>query len=153
MLWIFMSFLGPQETVLGPFGGPWRPFWWSSWAQMHSGGPWRVPEWIFHDFWWILVSRLGPVWSHFSILSVSWSHKMLIYIATIFLDGFWMENNQFSNVPTSQKHSKYNCFHEISLFPQFLEFDGFRHHFGDHFGGFGDLQDSFWRFLVVLEAP
>ena len=27
ILLIFISFWGPQETILGPFGGPWRPFW------------------------------------------------------------------------------------------------------------------------------
>ena len=81
-----MSFLGPQETILGPFGGPWRPFWWSSWAQMHSGGPWRVPEWIFHDFWWILGLPLETILGHFLICSVIWGVKKHVWIAGMMLD-------------------------------------------------------------------
>ena len=40
--------------------------------------------------------------------------------------------------PTSQKYSKYWCFHEISLFRLFRYFDDFRYLLGPHFG-------HFWR--------
>ena len=81
-----MSSLGPQETILDPFGGPWRPFWWSSWAQMHSGGPWRVPEWIFNDFWWILGPPLETILGHFLIFSVIWGVKKHVWIAGMIFD-------------------------------------------------------------------
>ena len=93
--------LGIVKTHLESFGRVWHA---QEYEGMHCCCAWlrmsRFPFPCCTGFWWIMGSQLGSIWSHFSILSVFWSHKMLIYIATIFLDGFWMENNQFSNVPT-----------------------------------------------------
>ena len=144
-----MSCLGPQETILGPFGGPWRPFWWSSWAQMHSGGPWRVPEWIFNDFWWILGPPLETILGHFLIFSVIWGVKKHVWIAGMVFDDFWLENQLIRDVSTSQKHSKYCGFHWISCFCRFSDFDDFRYLFGLHFW---DIWRSWETILVIFRC-
>ena len=62
-----------------------------------------------------------------------------------------MENNKFSDVPTSQKHCKYNCFHYISLVHYSREIDGFRHLLGPHFGGFWRSSDTILIIFEVLD--
>ena len=70
---------------------------------------------------------------------------MMIYTATMFLDGFSMENHQFSNVPTSEKHSKYCGFHldfAISTISRILWFQAL---FGSPFGRLWGSPGLIWE--------
>ena len=107
---------------------------------MHQGAPWMVPGWIFINFLWILGPPLETLWGHFSVFSVILGVKKYVWIAGVIFDDLWMASMLRIDVPTSQKHYKYNGFHEISLFWRFCDFDDSRHLLGPHFGGF-------WRSL------
>ena len=74
-----------------------------------------------------------PIGAHLetcSYVSVIWSVNKSIWIAVMKFDNFLMENVMVSDAPTSQIWSKYRCFHSISLFQVFHEFDVSRHVFG-----------------------
>ena len=89
--------------------------------------------WIFYDLWWICDPSLESMLDDFLIFYAIWIVKKRTWITGMFFDDFLTERVQFSDVPTLQKHSKYNGFHDISLFQLFHCFEGFWHLFGPHF--------------------
>ena len=99
---------------------------------------------IFHGLW---VPKWSPFGVTFLIYSEIWRVKKMMCIAGMFFNDFSIENEWFSDVPTSQKYSKYNGFHEILNFQCFHDLDGFRDHFGHHFAVFWRSQGAI---LMIL---
>ena len=119
-------------------------FGWVGHAQEYPGihcccASLRIPRFPFpccSGFWWIWDPPLDTILGNFLTFSVIWGIKNHVWIADRISDDFWMENLLNSDVPTSQKHSKYCGFHKISHFSCFQNFDDFRHPFWHHFGAF-----------------
>ena len=65
----------------------------------------------------------------------------------MFSDDFRIEKGVFSEVPTSQNHSKNIGFHEIPNFQCVHYFHDFRDHFGHHFAVLWRSQGSI---LMIL---
>ena len=78
----------------------------SNGSQMHTDGPWKVPGWIFNDFWWFLGPPLETILDHFLIFWLIWSITNHVWIAGMIFDDFWMEYLLIYDVPTLQKYTK-----------------------------------------------
>ena len=110
----FNDFRSPGTSffsILGSWGTTLTSIWWLFGARFHSGGLLNVPWWIYIDFSWIVDAIWGSLLGHFFIFCVIWGIKKHVWIAGTIFDDFWLEKYLISDVPASQKHSKYNCFH------------------------------------------
>ena len=97
-------------NILGSWEITMASIWWSFGARAHSEEVFNVPMWIFDDFWWLLGASLGAVFGYFFIFYVIWGVKKHVWITGMILDDFWLQKLMISDVPTSQKHSKYIVF-------------------------------------------
>ena len=89
-------------------------------------------------------SPLESILDNFLILYVIWTRRT--WISDMFFDDFLMENVQFSDVQTLQKHCKYNGFHDISLFQLFHGIGVPGVVLSDILVSFSDLGDTFSDF-------
>ena len=128
-------------TILAPFGGPWPPFWdhfTIKWVTYALRGTLEGPRVDFH---WILMDLgfpLETILDHSLIFSVIWSVKTLFGLQAWLLLTFELKLCWFLMSQPLNLYCKYWCFHWISLFWLFHEFDDFRSMFGPRSG-------HFWR--------